>query len=77
MFATTCAPGEREIGRRRPRLPDVLADGRADERLAAAHEHELPPGLEVAVLVEDAVVGEELLAVDRLHLAVRRRPRRR
>ena len=61
---------EREIGRRRPWLPDVLADGRPDKRVPAAEQHETTPGLEVAVLVEDAVVGQELLAVDRLHLAV-------
>ena len=61
---------EREIGRRRPWLPDVLADGRPDERVPTAEQHETTPGLEVAVLVEDAVVGRKLLAVDRLHLAV-------
>ena len=44
--------------------------GRADQRLAAADEDELAARLEVAVLVEDAVVGQELLAVHRLHLAV-------
>ena len=33
-------------------------------------DHRAPlAGLEVALLVEDAVVGQQLLAVDRLHLA--------
>jgi hypothetical protein len=32
-------------------------------------QHELPAGGEVAILVEDAVVGEEPLAVERLDLA--------
>jgi hypothetical protein len=61
---------EGEVGRRRPGLPDVLADRRADKRVAAAQEDEPAPGLEVAVLVEDPVVGEELLAIHGLHLAV-------
>ena len=63
--------GEREIGRRRARLPDVLADRRADEHLAHLEQQELAPGREVAVLVEDAVVGQEVLAVDALDGAVR------
>jgi len=62
--------GEREIGSGRPRLPDVLADGRADEGLPAAEQDELAPGLEVAVLVEHSVVGQELLVVHRLDLPV-------
>jgi hypothetical protein len=62
---------EREVGRRRPRLPHVLADGQTDERLAELEQHELAPGREVAVLVEDAVVRQESLAVDRLDVAVR------
>jgi hypothetical protein len=61
--------GEREIGRRRPRLPDVLADRRADERLAQPEQVHLATRLEVAHLVEDAVVREEALRVDGLHLA--------
>ena len=51
--------GEREIGRGRAGLPDVLADRRADEHVAAAEQDELAAGGEVAVLVEDAVVGED------------------
>ncbi len=70
MFAIDVGAGEREVGGRRSRLPDVLADGRADERLPAAQEDELAAGLEVAVLVEDPVVGQELLVVDGLDLAV-------
>ena len=48
---------------------EVLADRRADQRLAVLEEKEVAPGREVAELVEDAVVREEALAVDRLHLA--------
>ena len=63
--------GQREVGRGRPRLPDVLADGGADQRLPEPEQHELAPGREVAILVEDAVVREVALPVDRAHLAVR------
>ena len=69
MFAITCAPAS-EIGGGRAWLPDVLAHGRADEGLAAAQEHEVAARLEVPVLVEDPVVGEEVLLVDGLQLAV-------
>ena len=62
--------GQREVGRRRPRLPHVLADGRADERAAELEQQQVARGREVAVLVEDAVVRQEALAVDGLHLAV-------
>ena len=58
--------GKRQVGRGRARLPDVLADRRSDERLAETQQHELAAGREVAVLVEDAVVRQELLAVDAL-----------
>ena len=63
--------GEREIGRGRPGLPDVLADGRPDQHVAVLEEEEVAPRREVAVLVEDAVVREEALPVERLHLAAR------
>ena len=63
--------GEREIGGGRPRLPDVLADRRPDEDLAVPEQDQLPARGEVALLVEDAVVGEKALAVERLQLAVR------
>ena len=56
--------GEREVGRRRPGLPDVLADRRPDEHLAEAEQEQVAAGREVAVLVEDAVVRQEALAVD-------------
>ncbi len=62
---------EREVGGGRARLPHVLADGRAEQAVAEPDEDEVAPGREVAVLVEDAVVGEEALAHDRLDLAVR------
>ena len=62
--------GKREVGRRRAGLPHVLADRHADERLAEAEQDEVAAGREVALLVEDAVVRQEALAVDRPHLAV-------
>ena len=63
--------GEREIGRRRSRLPHVLADRQADERVAELEQHEVAARREVPILVEHAVVRQEALAVDGLHLAVR------
>jgi hypothetical protein len=63
--------GEREVGRRRAGLPHVLADRRADQDVAVLQQEEVVPRREVAVLVEDAVVGQETLAVDRLDLARR------
>src|SRR5581483_7194748 len=61
--------GEREVDRGRPRLPHVLADGDPDQRLAEPEHDEVAPRREVPLLVEDAVVREEALPVDRLHLA--------
>ncbi len=58
-----CA-GEREVGRRRPGLPDVLADRRPRDHVAEAQQEQVGARGEVAVLVEDAVVGQEALAVD-------------
>ena len=63
-------PREGEVGRRRARLPDVLADRRAHERVAEPQQQQLAPGREVAVLVEDAVVRQVALAVEPLHVAV-------
>ena len=63
--------GEREVGRGRARLPDVLAHRRPDQCLAVLEQDEVVTGREVAVLVEDAVVRQEPLAVERLHLAAR------
>ena len=37
-------PGEREVGRRRARLPDVLADRRPDERLTEPEQESSRPG---------------------------------
>src|SRR4029077_12180171 len=61
--------GQRELGRRRAGLPHVLADRRADQRAAMLEQDEITSRREVAVLVEDAVVGEEALAIERLDLA--------
>ena len=69
--------GEREVGRGRAGLPDVLADRRPDQRLPEPQQDELAARGEVAVLVEDAVVRQVALAVDRAHLAARCRRRRR
>jgi hypothetical protein len=63
--------GEREIRGRRPGLPHVLADRRADDGVPEAQEEQLAALGEVAVLVEDAVVREELLAVDAHDLPAR------
>jgi hypothetical protein len=64
-------PREGEVGRRRPGLPDVLADRRRDEHVSQLEEEEVAAAGEVPVLVEHAVVREEVLAVDALHRAVR------
>ena len=58
-------------------LPDVLADGQADP--VGAELDQAAPSCrgEVALLVEDAVVGQVDLAVDRRDLAHRRARRRR
>ncbi len=61
---------EGEIGRGRAGLPDVLADRRPDPHIAEAQEKEVVAGREVAVLVEDAVVRQVALAIDRAYLAV-------
>ena len=61
---------EREVRRRRPGLPDVLADRDPDGRLSEPQDDELAALGEVAVLVEDAVVREEVLAVDGPDLSV-------
>ena len=61
---------QRQVGRRRPRLPDVLADRRADDDVAEREQKEIAAGSEVAVLVEDAVVRKVVLLVDATDLAV-------
>ena len=64
-------PCEREIGGGRAGLPDVLADRRADVDVTEAQEYEVVSLREVAMLVEDAVVGEKVLAVDASDCALR------
>ena len=63
--------GQRLRHRRRPRLPDVLADRDADRDAVELEDARLGARLEVALLVEHAVVRQVHLAVDRP------RPRRR
>ena len=70
MFAISSAPASARSVAGGPGLPDVLADRRPDERAAELEQEQVAARREVAVLVEDAVVGQEALAVDRLHLAV-------
>ena len=67
---------ERKIGRRRPGLPHVLADRHAEERFAVFEDRQSVTWREVPELVEDAVVREEPLAHERLHLAARADGRR-
>jgi hypothetical protein len=66
--------GERLGGRGAGRIPDVLADVHRDDRAPGPVrqlEHGgLDPGLEVPVLVEDAVVRQVLLVVDAGEAAV-------
>jgi hypothetical protein len=52
-------------------LPDVLADRDPDGHLAEAEDDEVASFREVPVLVEDAVVRKEVLAIDGLHTAAR------
>jgi hypothetical protein len=51
-------------------VPDVLADVDADFRARDLEDLRLGAGGEVALLVEDAVVGQELLVVDAGDLAI-------
>jgi len=50
--------------------PDVLADRQADLRPRKLHDRRLGVRGEVALLVEDGVVGQALLAIDALHRPV-------
>ncbi len=68
---------QRLFAGRRAGLPDVLADGQAKARGPEVDDRPAGARLEVALLVEHAVVGQVDLAVDRAHLAPRRGPRRR
>ena len=62
--------GERLVGGRRAGRPDVLADRQAEARAAEVEHRAALADLEVALLVEHAVVREHGLAVDGLELAV-------
>ena len=64
-------PGEGLLAGRRTRLPDVLADREPERRAVDAQERRAVPDLEVALLVEDAVVRQEDLPVDALNAPVR------
>ena len=68
--------GERLGGGRRPRLPDVLADRQADRGAVDLDRRRRVTDLEVALLVEDAVVGQAQLAVDAGDIAVGEHGRR-
>ena len=68
---------QRLLAGRRPRLPDVLADGQPERVPLELDDGAAGPGLEVALLVEDAVVGQVHLPVDRVDRARPRAPRRR
>ncbi len=72
----TWAPPERLGHRGRARLPDVLADADADRDAVELEDRRLGARLEVALLVEDAVVRQVHLAVDGHDLAVREHGRR-
>ena len=63
--------GRGQLARGRAFEPDVLADRRREHLVADPEQEAVDPALEVALLVEDTVVRQVLLAVDRLHLAVR------
>ena len=53
--------GESEVCRGRAGLPDVLADRDAHDRIAEPEQDEIAAFREVAVLVENSVVGEKVL----------------
>ena len=63
--------GERLDRGRWPRIPDVLADRQPDPHPRDLDQRRSVPGLEVAALVEDAVVREQRLAVGGANLAGR------
>ena len=63
--------GEGEVSRGRAGLPQVLADRGPEIDVSQVEQQEVAPLGEVAVLVENAVVREELLAIDRLDATIR------
>ena len=69
MLTSRVAPASASSEAGGPGLPDVLADGQADAQVAELDQPAAVARLEVALLVEDAVVGQEHLAVDRLYAA--------
>ena len=60
----TWAPASASAVAGGPGLPDVLADGEPDADAVDLDQRRLGAGLEVALLVEDAVVRQVHLAVD-------------
>ena len=62
--------GQRLVGGRRAGRPDVLADRQAEPRVAELEHRAALADLEVALLVEHAVVRQHRLAVDGLQLAL-------
>ena len=71
-------PGARQclLAGRRTGLPDVLADGQTDPLRADVDDRPRLAGLEVPLLVEDAIVGQVDLAVDRMHRSAGQQGRR-
>ena len=69
MFVSSWAPASARSVAGGPGWPHVLADRGADQRASVLEQEQVARGGEVAVLVEDAVVRQEALPVDRLQLA--------
>ena len=70
MFATTCAPASARSVAGGPGCQMSSQTVGPIERLADLQQEKLPAGLEVAILVEHAVVRQEPLVVDGLDLSV-------
>ena len=70
MLTTTVAPARASQAHRDARLPDVLADRQPDRDAVDLDDRGAGAALEVADLVEDAVVRQVDLAVVRLHRSV-------
>ena len=71
MFAISSAPARARSVAGGPGCQTSSHTVTPDGRLADPQQDQVVARREVAVLVEDAVVGQEPLVVDRLHLAVR------